>query len=101
MRIRDVTKELKAAQARVDAAQALIDEANDIHSTPDATRELEQRVSDEKAALEVQQQQVDQLAETERSLRERTRQERAIVIAIIVAVAAIVLLVLWLVFGAH
>lgn len=97
MRIREVTKDLKAAQDRIDTAQALLDEANDIHSTPESTRDLAERVSDEKAALEVQQRQVDLLAQNEQTLREHTRQERAVFIAIVVAVALIVLLVLWLV----
>lgn len=101
MRARDVGKDLKAAQDRVDAAQALIDEANDIHANPGTTAGLAERVSDEKSALAVQQQQVDMLAETERELRDRTRQERGVFIAIVVAVAVIVLLVLWLIFGAH
>ena len=73
-------------------AQELLDEANDVHATPEKTVELRDSISDQQAAFVVQQRQVEALEGAEKSLRERTKRSRALFVA--VAVLAVVLLVL-------
>ena len=67
-KLRSANKDRDAAQQRAHAAQELLDEANDIHATPQRTAELRDSIRDQQAALGVQQQQVEALAATERSL---------------------------------
>lgn len=99
MGIRDATKELKAAQDHAKAAQDVLDEANGIHSTPEVTEQLRASVSDQEAALAVAQRETDALAEAERTVRERTRQQRLVFFAIIAVLVVIVAIVLWFTIG--
>ncbi|MBR3384476.1 MAG: hypothetical protein IKG69_04625 [Atopobiaceae bacterium] len=99
MGVRDVTKEQLAAQDRMDAAQALLDEANDIHSTPDKTQRLRSDITAALADLDAQSEKVRSLAGAERDLRESTKRSRAIFMAIVGAALLVVLFVLWLIFG--
>jgi predicted nucleic acid-binding Zn-ribbon protein len=98
MKIRDAKKDLEAAKKRIDAAQDVLDEAEDIHAHPEEIERLKALIADDKAALEVQQQQVDGLAKAERSLRDRTRTQRSVFIGVIIAAAVIIILVVWLLF---
>lgn len=97
MRARDVSKEQAAAQERMDAAQALLDEANDIHATPERTVELRERIESTRSALDVQKAEVDSLAKNERELRASTKRQRMIFIGVIAAVAVLLIaLIAWL-----
>ena len=89
---RAASKRRDAAQRDAQKAQELLDEANDVHATPEKTVELRDSISDQQAAFVVQQRQVEALEGAEKSLRERTKRSRALFVA--VAVLAVVLLVL-------
>jgi len=99
MGVREVTKEQLAAQDRMEAAQALIDEANDIHATPDKTQNLRDDITSALAELDAQGERVRELADAERDLRESTKRSRTVFKVIIGVAVLVVLLVLWLVFG--
>lgn len=89
---RAASKRRDAAQRDAQKAQELLNEANDVHATPEKTVELRDSISDQQAAFVVQQRQVEALEGAEKSLRERTKRSRALFVA--VAVLAVVLLVL-------
>lgn len=98
---RDVKDERAAkegAQGRIDAAQALIDEAEDIHAHPEATEELEQTLAETRTAAEDARQQAGVLADEEREVRERTQQARRTFYAV-VAVVVVALAILWVTLG--
>ena len=86
------------AQGRIDAAQALIDEAEDIHAHPEATEELEQTLAETRTAAEDARQQAGVLADEEREVRERTQQARRTFYAV-VAVVVVALAILWVTLG--
>ena len=85
------------AQAEANDAQALIDEANDIHAHPDVTQTIAARLEADRAEREQQAAEVEQLASVERTVRERTRGSRtkfiAAIVGIVVVVAAIIIAV--------
>ena len=86
-----------AAADRYDAAQALVDEAEDIHANTEETERLRSSVARQTADLADQQSQIQELAHHEKSLRARTRGSRAaFVVVAAVAVVVVVALVLWL-----
>lgn len=99
MGIRDVTKTLDAATKRMTDAQAILDDANEINSTPHLTQQLREIIASDEAALEVQQRQVESLAEAEREVRERTRGQRIVFYVAVAAAALVVILILWLIFS--
>ena len=67
---------MREAQERADAAQAAIDEANEIHANPEATESLARALEADRAEREELALEVEQLAATEHSVRERTRGAR-------------------------
>lgn len=87
------------AQGRIDAVQALIDEAEDIHAHPEATEELEQTLAETRTAAADARQQADVLADEERDVRERTMRARRTFYSIVVAVVVVVAVILWVTFG--
>lgn len=98
-RIAEVEKDIDARQTEraeqaqvVFDAQALVDEADDIHSTPEVTKNLQDAIATGKVELEKRQCEVDALAAEERQLRESTRAQRFLFIG--VAAVAIVIIVL-------
>lgn len=90
-------KEIADAQERVEIARNLLDEAEEIHATPQETIALRDIVSREQTDIDVQQDTVDELAATERALRKGTFKQRLMLIlgavAFIVLVIAIVVAV--------
>lgn len=77
-----------------DAAQAVLDEANDIHANPGVTAELRSSVESQSAAIAEQEALIDELATSEKSLRASTRTNRiAFVAALVLAVLVIAALV--------
>lgn len=92
--IADIKKQLDEAIARRDAAQVLIDEAEDIHATPERTEELRNTICDTQAAIEVQQRQVQNLEKREAKLREKTKQQRSVFIGVLFAASIVILLIL-------
>lgn len=93
--IKDATAALKDAGDREKDAQAQLDEANDIHSTPEVTAQLKQRILETQKALAAQTAEADKLESYEQDLRHSTRKKRAIFIAMAVAIVVIVLLILF------
>ena len=92
-------QEQAAEDAREEAseAQALIDEANDIHAHPEVTETIAARLEADRAEREEQAVEVEQLASTEKAVRERTRGSRARFIGAIVGIVVLVVVVIALV----
>ncbi len=95
--IRGINAQMADAKKSLDAAQALLHEAEDIHATPEATRELEEKVRDNSAAATVQKQQVDALAKAEQEVRARTRQSRVRLVIMLVLIGVVICLIIWLI----
>ena len=85
------------ARAKASEAQALIDEANDIHAHPEVTETIAARLEADRAEREEQAVEVEQLASTEKAVRERTRGSRARFIGAIVGIVVLVVAVIALV----
>ena len=83
-------KASQEAEVRVAAAQYLLDEAEQIHATPQETIELRDRIARQQTDLDIQQDEVDALAESERSVRKGTFRQRLILVLAIVAVVTII-----------
>lgn len=82
------------AQQNASAAQALLDEANDIHANPEVTAKLRAQVAQDQAELDAVRAEVAHLARREKTLRARTRGQRVgIVAGTVVALAVVVVLV--------
>lgn len=93
-------KEHEDAEARATAAQALLDEAEAIHATPQQTIDLRDQVAREQADLDLQQDEVDTLASGERELRRSTLKQRLTLVAAIVgAIALAIAIVVAVVMG--
>ena len=84
-------KEASDAQARIEVAQELLDEAEEIHATPQDTIALREQVGREQTDLDQQQDAVDELAANERDLRRGTFKQRLILVVGIIAVIAVVI----------
>ena len=97
--IAEQTERSQRAQGRIDAAQALIDEANEIHAHPEATEQLAHKVSDDRSAAEVQRRQVEALAEEERSVRATTLHTRIAFVAAAAIAAVVAAVIMWAVSG--
>lgn len=95
MGMRDAAKDRDSAQARIDAAQKLIDEAEDIHSHPEQTQKLSDSVAEQERLVGLQKQEVSSLARSEKQLRSSTRKQRITFIALLIIIAAVILLVVW------
>lgn len=85
------------ARAEASEAQALIDEANDIYAHPEVTETIAARLEADRAEREEQAVEVEQLASTEKAVRERTRGSRARFIGAIVGIVVLVVAVIALV----
>lgn len=90
---------LRGAEDRIKEAQGILDEANEIHATPEITESLMASVGQQKAELDRQRSHIQALAASEKSLRESTRGKRVLFIAVIVAAVVVLAIILWLIFG--
>lgn len=97
--IEDAQDVLRGAEGRIEEAQALLDEANDINATPEITESLMASVNQQKAELDQQHAHIQALAASEKDLRDSTRGKRVMFIGVIVAAIVVVAIVLWLIFG--
>ena len=99
--LRNGANEAKAAHdeaaERHDAAQALLEEAESVHATPEETVRLRQSVEQQRGLVARQQAEVDSLAEGERSLRTSTRGTRLALLAAVVGVVVLLAVVIALV----
>ncbi len=85
------------ARGRVDAANAQIAEAKDIHAHPEATDALAGRVAEVNRSAESQRRQVAELASEEQAVRERTQRTRLVFYALVAAAAVIVIVLILLI----
>lgn len=79
------------AQTEADAAASLLAEAEDVHAHPEATEQLAAELDRNYHERDAQQQAVNQLAENERGVRQRTRGKRLSFIAALIAAALVVI----------
>ena len=98
MGLRDANQERDAISERLEADRAELDDARDIHATPERTRQVRDQIVENQASMEAKQREVDDLAATERSLRESTRGQRGAFMGVVVAAALVVVLLVWLIF---
>lgn len=97
--IATIERERNDAEDRIDEIQIILDEANDIHDTPEVTEKLRERITAGQAELERQDREVKDLAQSEKHLRETTRTKRIAFFAVAaVIVIALIALVWFLVF---
>ena len=80
---------------QLDGLQIILDEANDIHETPEVTAQLRERITAGQAELERQDREVKNLAQSVRHLRESTRGKRIAFFAAVAAVVLVAILLIW------
>lgn len=95
--VKDAEAEVTGARGRITAANALIEEANDIHAHPEATDALAAKVSEAEASVEAQRAEVSSLEREETELRESTQKARTTFYGIIAAAALVVVVIILLV----
>ncbi len=95
-RVEEYRRDAGEAAGRRADAQALLDEANDIHAHPEHTEVLRSRIADSQQDLKDARQELETLAASEKELRKSTRSARIAVIAGIVVAILIVALIIWL-----
>lgn len=91
-------RDIEEAAARARQAQETLDEANDIHTTPDTTAQLKERIEEEEAELADREAEADRLADEERTLRSSTLGRRIIFLALMVVLVLIILVVVYVLF---
>ncbi|RHF39077.1 hypothetical protein [Collinsella intestinalis] len=88
----DREREMKMNEAA--DAQALIDEAEDIHAHPEVTEAIHRALEADRAELEDRREEVNALAAEEHSIREKTRAPRLRFITVIAAALLVIALLL-------
>ncbi len=94
-RIKDLTKTKNAAEARKREAEAILNEAEEIHAHPETTEGLRQRIANEEADLESAEVALDEITIMERDLRRDTRAARVIFVVVAVLVAKLIVFLIW------
>lgn len=100
--IKEQDRLIAGEQAEADDAQAVMDEANDIHAHPEITEALEADLERNRAERAEQASEVQELADAERDVRQRTHDSRVRFMGAIGIGAAIVLALIvlaWFIFG--
>lgn len=100
--IKEQDRLIAREQAEADDAQAVMDEANDIHAHPEITEALEADLERNRAERAEQASEVQELADAERDVRQRTHDSRVRFMGAIGIGAAIVLALIvlaWFIFG--
>ena len=100
--IKEQDRLIAGEQAEADDAQAVMDEANDIHAHPEITEALEADLERNRAERAEQASEVQELADAERDVRQRTHASRVRFMGAIGIGAAIVLALIvlaWFIFG--
>lgn len=95
-RVSELERSTSEAAGRRTDAQALLDEANDIHAHPEHTEVLRNRIADTQQDLKDVRQELATLSASEKELRRSTRAARIVVIAVVVVLILVVILVIWL-----
>lgn len=100
--IKEQDRLIAGEQAEADDAQAVMDKANDIHAHPEITEALEADLERNRAERAEQASEVQELADAERDVRQRTHDSRVRFMGAIGIGAAIVLALIvlaWFIFG--
>lgn len=100
--IKEQDRLIAGEQAEADDAQAVMDEANDIHAHPEITEALEADLERNRAERAEQASEVQELADAERDVRQRTHDSRVRFMGAIGIGSAIVLALIvlaWFIFG--
>ena len=100
--IKEQDRLIAGEQAEADDAQAVMDEVNDIHAHPEITEALEADLERNRAERAEQASEVQELADAERDVRQRTHASRVRFMGAIGIGAAIVLALIvlaWFIFG--
>ena len=100
--IKEQDRLIAAEQAEADDAQAVMDEANDIHTHPEITEALKANLERNRAERAEQASEVQELADAERDVRQRTHDSRVRFMgAIGIGAAAVLVLIIliWFIFG--
>ena len=95
--INTANKKYDQYQRQLDETQAQLDDAHNIHATPEITEKLRVSIADAQGTLTEKQSEVDALAHAEQSLRERTRPQRRLFISIVIAVLILIAVLVWMV----
>jgi chromosome segregation ATPase len=94
-KVRDLNKTLDAAENRARTAQAVLNEAQEIHDHPETTEGLRERIANEEDDLADAQADLEDLLALERDLRRSTRTSRIAFVVAAVAIVALVVLLVW------
>ena len=97
-------KQIETLTEQLNEQQAVLDEANDIHTTPELTSKLYETIQADKAKLAELQREVTILAQSEQSMRNSTKGKRTqfylVSVLGVIAIVLIVMLVVWLITSA-
>lgn len=93
--VTEIERERELAASRIEAAQATLDEADEIHATPEVTAELADRVTAAQREIDLQQQEVKRLARETKHLRKTTRRHRIAFFAALIAIVLVLALLVW------
>ena len=90
-----MTRERDEAEAHIDELQIVLDEANDIHETPEVTNKLRDRITAGQTELERQGQEFEELTQSEKQLRETTRSKGILFFAVVAFIVVLMLVLIW------
>lgn len=97
--LKDANADAADATKRGDAAQEVLDEANQIHSTPQATIALRNRIALTQKQVAEANAEANRLSDQEQQIRHATRKQRLILKVFVAVVLVLLVLVLYLVFA--
>ena len=100
--VKEQDRLIAGEQAKADDAQAIMDEANDIHAHPEITEALEADLERNRCERAEQASEVQELADAERDVRQRTRDSRVRFLGAIgigAAIALVLIVLIWFIFG--
>jgi len=89
------SREHDEAEEHIDELQIVLDEANDIHETPEVTEKLRERITAGQTELERQGQEFEELTQSEKTLRESTRAKRIMFFGVVIFIVLLMLALIW------
>jgi chromosome segregation ATPase len=87
--------DLQVATDKQAQSQAALDDAHQIHASPQITENLRQRIEKTQASLAQQNAEADKISAHEQALRQSTRKQRLIFIALVVAILILIVLIVF------
>lgn len=91
----DLAKQREACERRIQEAQRVLGEANDIHNNPATTEGLRERIANEEGDAKEQEAEVVRLSKRAKSLKKETRGARFAFVAVLVVVVIVLILLLY------